>query len=346
MKKILERDSNTISIATFWENYQLDKYDFDPEYQRLSVWSEEKQSFLIDSILKNFPIPPIFLHQKIDDSTGKITFDVIDGKQRLTAIVSFIENIIPVSSELDGGVLDDKDLAGAYFEDLEKENLSGYKSHFWRYQIPVEYVDTTHVEVIDNVFDRLNRNGEPLNGQELRNSRYNKTALMQTVNRLSESNYWSNNLQHLDLSRMEDKEFISELLFSIETGGSIDSRPAIIDNLYEKYSTDEGVDWNAEENRFLAITTYMESLNINYEAYRIKGVSHLYGIWCLSMFCSEQEIDPDEVSGKLLLFYTGLRDKLEEENTQMYIKTMSSATKSKLQRTRRLQALLQYCGYA
>ena len=70
MSDILNRDTNTITVANFWENYMLDKYNFDPAYQRQSVWSDEKQSFFIDSILKNFPIPPIFLHQKIDDETG------------------------------------------------------------------------------------------------------------------------------------------------------------------------------------------------------------------------------------------------------------------------------------
>ena len=55
--KVLERNSNNINIATFWENCQLGKYNFDPDYQRPSdVWSDSKKSFLIDTILKNFPM--------------------------------------------------------------------------------------------------------------------------------------------------------------------------------------------------------------------------------------------------------------------------------------------------
>ena len=77
---ILNRTSNNINIATFWENYNLKKYNFSPEYQRKGdVWSESDKSYLIDTILKNFPMPPIFLHQLIDNDTGKTIYDVIDG---------------------------------------------------------------------------------------------------------------------------------------------------------------------------------------------------------------------------------------------------------------------------
>ena len=63
----LERSSNSINIASFWENYELKKYNFDPDYQRRGdVWNDNKKSFLIDTIFKNFPMPPIFLHQHID----------------------------------------------------------------------------------------------------------------------------------------------------------------------------------------------------------------------------------------------------------------------------------------
>ncbi|KAE9861864.1 DUF262 domain-containing protein, partial [Escherichia coli] len=155
---ILKRDSNSINIASFWEGYSLNKFNFDPPYQRDSVWDEEKQSFFIDSILRNYPIPPLFLHQKIDDDTGRITFEVVDGKQRLTAIVNFIKGIIISASEEN-----DDELTGVSFEDLGNEKYAEIKKLFWRYQMPIEYIDTEDEKIIDSIFDRLNRNGERLN---------------------------------------------------------------------------------------------------------------------------------------------------------------------------------------
>lgn len=41
--------------------------------------------------------------------------------------------------------------------------------------MPIEYIDTEDERIIDSIFDRLNRNGERLNGQELRNAKYHDT---------------------------------------------------------------------------------------------------------------------------------------------------------------------------
>src|ERR1017187_379134 len=242
---ILQRDTNTVTIATFWENYLLGKYNFEPPYQRQSVWNEEKQSFFIDSILKNFPIPPIFLHQHIDEGSGKTTYDVIDGKQRLLALIRFIKNEIPISNEREqGDAFYDSNIAGATFAELDRPELATYKKQFWRYAIPIEYIDTTSSNVIDDIFDRLNRNGEPLTGQELRNAKYHGTPFLALVQRLTTVPFWAARLKNVDVSRMEDQEFISELLFVLLENGPLEALPPIIDALYEKYTVAE-LAWGA-----------------------------------------------------------------------------------------------------
>lgn len=60
MIDFLDMDSNKMVISEFYENDKAGKYEYSAVYQREKVWSEEKKSFLIDSILKNYPIPPVF----------------------------------------------------------------------------------------------------------------------------------------------------------------------------------------------------------------------------------------------------------------------------------------------
>ncbi|OBZ73327.1 hypothetical protein A0H81_07172 [Grifola frondosa] len=65
----------------------------DPPYQRDVVWSEPKQVGLIDSLLRNYYIPPlIFAVTSRDDGTESRV--CIDGKQRLTSIQQFMDGLI------------------------------------------------------------------------------------------------------------------------------------------------------------------------------------------------------------------------------------------------------------
>jgi uncharacterized protein with ParB-like and HNH nuclease domain len=335
---ILKRDSNSINIASFWEGYSLNKFNFDPPYQRDSVWNEEKQSFFIDSILRNYPIPPIFLHQKIDTETGKIMFEVVDGKQRLTAIVKFIEGVIASSSEDD-----DDQLTGVFFQDLSKPELSEVKKHFWRYQMPVEYIDTENSKTIDSIFDRLNRNGEKLNGQELRNAKFHGSEFYGKINEIAEHPYWSKILSTLDKKRMEEKEFLSELIFTILEGDIIGSNQETIDELYEKYST---MDMNKLISAFIFFdetTNYLSRMDIDYEAHKAGGVSHLYGFFNMASYCIKNKIDIGTARTTLEKFLISLWKKEITEGQDLrieYRKTMSSSTKSKSQRSRRTNVLI------
>lgn len=337
-----KRESNTISLANFWENYQLDKYDFEPGYQRDSVWSEEKQSFLIDSILKNIPIPPIFLHQLIDDETGKTTYAVIDGKQRLLSIINFIKGTINSSSDGEESPLYDDKLAGIDFRDLDSEELLDVRRSFWRYTIPIEYIDTSDKDTIDSIFDRLNRNGEPLQGQELRRAGYYGTPILDTVEKLAKNSFWEERLKHVDVKRMEDREFISEIIFFLLEGGPLKSDQKELDKLYEKYKGDD-TDWSNLIEEFNSITAFMKDLNVNYKERKVNGVSHLYALWGVSKFFLEKGTSPEAISRKLDIFYEGLRGEPEScAQFLAYKKSMASSTREKSSRVKRINALIEY----
>lgn len=340
---LLNRESNTITIATFHENYLLGKYNLNPPYQRLSVWTPEKQSFLIDSILKNFPMPPVFLRQNIDDSSGKTTYDVIDGKQRLSSIIKFINNEIPAATELENTDFDDPNIAGKYFNELDDATLSEYKRRFWRYSIPIEYVDTASTKLIDNIFDRLNRNGEPLEGQELRHAKYHSSEIYKLIHELSENAFWKERLKHVDLARMEDDEIISELLFVLFKQQVLGSTQDSIDTNFAEIAVST-IDPQIKKS-FLEITNFMASLELNYEELQITGVSHLYGLWCFSWYCCSKNLPIAAVQSKIRSLYIELRSgEIKNQIVIDYKKTMLSNTKSKSSRQRRMDALVLFCG--
>lgn len=74
--------------AAVWPIYQLTKKppNLTPSYQRGDVWRNGDRQSLMESILRGVPLPSIILLR-----TGPSTpHEVVDGKQRLTAILRFV----------------------------------------------------------------------------------------------------------------------------------------------------------------------------------------------------------------------------------------------------------------
>jgi hypothetical protein len=342
--KILERNSNNINIATFWENHQLKKYNYNPDYQRPSdVWAYTKKSFLIDTILKNFPMPPIFLHQHIDSETGKTVYDVIDGKQRLTTIIDFIENKVNIPDDFSDDTYGDEKLNGLFFKDFDEEKLIGWKKIFWKYELTIEYVDTNQIDIVNNIFDRLNRNGEPLTNQELRNAKYHNSDLYSLIEEATNVGFWRTPLEKLQQNRLEHHEFISELLFIIlENQIFASDKSEIVDGLFVKYASQELSNKNQILKEFKEISDILESFKLDLEKYKIYGVSHLYGLFGLAWSLYKRGIEINDIDEKLDSFYDALRKKDENEYTKEYQISMNAGTKSRARRIRRINALLKF----
>jgi len=83
-------------IKTMVEDGRL---DLDPWFQRDQVWDNDQKVKLVDSFLSKTPIPAIYLEMyKIDDD-GFEHFRVVDGKQRISALQSFIEGDFSLTYE-------------------------------------------------------------------------------------------------------------------------------------------------------------------------------------------------------------------------------------------------------
>ncbi len=340
MVDFLDMDSNKLVISEFYENDMSEKYDYSASYQREKVWSEEKKSFFIDSILKNFPIPPVFFRMKIDSDTGITKYDVIDGKQRLTTIRDFIDNKISLPDDFASGNLGNTQLNGAYFKDLDK--FEKYKKQFWKYRIPIIFIDTDDEELVKEIFDRLNRNGEPLVPQELRHAKYGETNLYKKIEELVKCNIWKDMFKDiLEVDRMEDKEFMSELLFLILEEKILSYTKDTLDKLYKKW-----VDENIQSAIDIcnSVMNYISNFNLDYTKYGINKVSHLYAIWAIGFLGVKQNIDARKLGITLDEFYQNYTGKRECIGAEDYKKSMSSSTKGVSSRRKRLIALTDFCN--
>lgn len=138
----------------------------EPEYQRRHRWDVVTSSKLIESLILNIPIPLIYLSQDVDVD-AEITdeearYSVIDGQQRLTAIVTYMENKFALSG-LD--VL--KELDGKFYEGLPPFLIRRLEER----TVKCLRIDSTVDEQVKyDIFERLNSGSVKLQPQELRNA--------------------------------------------------------------------------------------------------------------------------------------------------------------------------------
>ena len=134
-----------------------------PEYQRRLRWDNSKKSRLIESFIMNVPVPPVFLYES---ELGR--FEVMDGQQRLNAIVDFLENRFKLS-----GLKIWPALNGRIFSDLPpvvRRGLERAKISAITLMSDSGKISENSLDLRAQVFERLNTGGEQLNPQELRNS--------------------------------------------------------------------------------------------------------------------------------------------------------------------------------
>lgn len=151
---------NTISGLVGGGSYKLN-----PEYQRRHRWNNQKRSVLIESLIMNVPIPPIFLYEYEYSQ-----YEVMDGLQRLTAISAFYEG----EFELEG-LTKWPELNGRKYESLPRLVRQGIDRRYISSIILLHETAKTSDEadyLKQLVFDRINSGGEKLTPQEKRNANF------------------------------------------------------------------------------------------------------------------------------------------------------------------------------
>lgn len=225
MSKLSEFKDYPIKDFLSW--YEQGGLILSPKFQRNSVWNAQAKSYLIDTILKGLPIPPIFLKEYIDRETKKTIREVIDGQQRLTAIITFYNNdykILPSHN---------KEFANCTYSTLGDDA----QIDFLGFNIPIVLVKTEDDSIIYDMFARLNTNNVVLNRQELRNSKYwgefkvfsNNIATKYRNNFISYKTFTDQ-----QITRMADIELINSLI-TIVLDDVITESPTKIDEYYTKY---------------------------------------------------------------------------------------------------------------
>lgn len=234
--------SSVETIGWFRNRYLEGSLKLKPSYQRNAVWMARQKSYLVESVLKDMPIPEVFV-QLTTDEMGETTYAVVDGQQRVRAILQFIgAEGDPDQVEFDSFSLDKLETGspwyGKQFSDLSTEQ----KIKFFGYKLSIRYLESDNEDQIKDMFRRLNKFTAPLKPAELRNATYGGPFAQLAVKMADEHSdiLAENRIITADaIRRMTDVEFFAELIIATLNGPQGGSAGAI-DSYYQTYEDYEG----------------------------------------------------------------------------------------------------------
>lgn len=287
----MQRRPSTQDITWLMDLHRNKQLDLDPPYQRRSVWTRKDRQFFLDTIFRNYPSPAIFLHKTIDDA-GKATYHVVDGKQRTQTILDFIYDRLRVGSDFGDARLD-----GRKWSQLQGDQ--DLKLGFWNYQITVEMIDVSEGTVVNEVFDRLNRNARKLTRQELRHAKFDGWLISEVETEATREEWRSLGvITTARAKRMVDTQFISELMVVVLEKKMMGFDQDALDELYAKYEepseTAPELDQEEFQQRFAATRSYLVQMNEGngIVSEYAKGFGNFYTLWTLIALTGAEELPP------------------------------------------------------
>jgi hypothetical protein len=310
----MKRRPTTQDITWLLDLDRNKQLDLDPPYQRRSVWTRKDKQFFLDTIFRDYPSPAIFLHKTISDA-GDVTYHVVDGKQRLQTILDFAHDRIRIGKEKWSSLL---------------QGDEKIKHAFWNYQISVEMVDNVEGSLINEVFDRLNRNARKLTRQELRHAKFDGWFATQ-VEKESDKDAWKalGVVTTARVKRMADTQFISELMLVILENAVLGFDQDDLDQFYAKYDDDpDDSEVKFSEEKFgknmTAARTHLVKLeeSKNTISQFAKSFTHFYTLWCVVALnlATIKKRKPEEISRRYAAFMKRVETLASKKDLEAFIK--------------------------
>lgn len=208
-------DTKLVTMETLLRRLEQGSILLNPDFQRNEVWSDDRKSQLIESLLLNIPIPMFYV-----SSDEKSNWTVVDGLQRISTFRDFV---------LGKTYLADKEKNRAergngirltkleFWKKLEGNTMNELPPHLYNRVIETVFTFTiinpgTHEEVKRNIFKRLNTGGMPLSPQEIRNALYSGRST-DLLNELAATKAFKQaTCDSINAQRLEDRELILRFL--------------------------------------------------------------------------------------------------------------------------------------
>jgi hypothetical protein len=263
----------TVTPADFWHWRERDILLISPNFQRRPVWTLPMRSYLIDTLLRQMPVPPIYLRNVYDEEKEDVVHEVIDGQQRIRAVLDYMDDGYAVSTTLESVG------AGKKFSKLPSAQRTAIRKYTFSCEI---FHDITNQEV-HQVFRRMNTYSVPLTAQELRHGSW-FGLFSQACERLAldHNELWDEFgiLSPGRIARMMDVQMTASLL--IVTLDGMQDKNTSIGDYYRDYDETFPDRKNAEGRFHRTMEQLLESVGDVLADTQFRRPAHFYTLFCVT----------------------------------------------------------------
>ena len=242
-----------------------------PDFQRNYIWTPTTERHFIDSILRGYAVPPVWVWVREGTRGAPSNRLVVDGQQRLTCLQRFRDNKFQYKKDPhakhQSDICDRCD--GKFFRQLSDDD----KDVFWNREITFIKVTTSDRDVVIDIFKRLNKGASQINPQEFRNAFFEgpfKESVYSTAKELKDHAMWGRSGRPFEVKgadRMGAEKMLSEIYAALIFGpGQVLDKSDKVDGLYR----DCVHSWSGREDierRFWRSLKILEDINLSYSRY-------------------------------------------------------------------------------
>jgi hypothetical protein len=225
----VEIDQTQDTVANYCNALRRDEVEVNRDYQRSDrVWPLAARQFLIETILLDYPIPKLSLHQVTDLKTKSSLRYVVDGQQRTRAIFDFFNGDLRLaaSTVIPSG-------AGKKLDDLDTD----LQEQFLNYLLSLDLLQNAVPDEVRDVFRRINAYTVPLNPEESRHARFQgpfKWFVYRIAADFGAGLEALGTFSEKQLVRMQDTKLVSEICHAAIRGIQTTSKSKL-DRLYRDF---------------------------------------------------------------------------------------------------------------
>jgi hypothetical protein len=293
-----------------------------PDFQRRLVWSREDKNHFLDTILRNYPFPEIYLADgDVDLQTGEGTQLLVDGLQRVSTMIQYFEG----DSEL-------RLTTVPAYKDLDEHQ----KKDFLQYDVAVRDLGSVGQAEIIEVFQRLNATKYSLLDIEVNNAVY-AGALKKYAERIASDPFFETHgvFNAQDLKRMGDLRYALTIVITL-IGGYF-NRDDGFGDLLERYNDDFPLEAEVDA-RVRRVFAFIEECNFGPKSRAWRKADLLTLVVELDhVFSSGFQLQPMAAVERLENFYAQIDDRGLDivGASSIYYKAALQASNDRINRIRR-----------